>query len=149
GFSPIPENPLSGPGPSNFFQHGASPMLGNRSAAVILFSFSGALLSGGSPSVAQQTKTGPGTVRSHVTLINADGSAKQVILSTERHFEAPNWSPDGKYLLLNSEGKLWKLAVSGGQPEPVETGAVKGINNDHGIAPDGRQIAISAGQIFI
>jgi TolB protein len=90
------------------------------------------------------------SVRSEVTLMTADGSKpKEVILSTDRHFEAPNWSPDGKYLLLNSEGKLWKLAVSGGEPELVATGAVKGINNDHGISPDGKQFAISARQIYV
>ena len=88
-------------------------------------------------------------LRSEVTLITADGSAKQVIFSTDRHFEAPNWSPDGKYLLLNSEGKLWKLAVSGGQPEVLPTGSVRVINNDHGISADGKQIAISAGQIYV
>ena len=28
-------------------------------------------------------------------------------------------------------------------------GAVKGVNNDHGISPDGKQLAISAGQMYV
>jgi Tol biopolymer transport system component len=78
----------------------------------------------------------------------ADGS-KKVIHTAAGFYQAPNWSPDGKYLLLNSPGKLWRLWPDGSGIEPVETGAVMGINNDHGIYPDGKWFAISAGNIFI
>ena len=30
----------------------------------------------------------------------------ELILKEHRHFEAPNWSRDGKFLLINSQGKL-------------------------------------------
>jgi Tol biopolymer transport system component len=86
---------------------------------------------------------------SHITIANADGSARQVIFSSPNTFEAPNWSPDGKYLLLNSQGKLWRLAVSGGEPEAVPLAGVKGVNNDHGISPDGKWFAISAQHVFV
>jgi Tol biopolymer transport system component len=88
-------------------------------------------------------------VTSQVTLMTVDGTEKKVVLSTPRLFEAPNWSPDGKYLLLNSDGKLWRLPVTGGEPELVPTGTVTGINNDHGISPDGKLLAISAGPIYV
>ncbi|MCX6590342.1 MAG: hypothetical protein NTZ56_02345 [Acidobacteria bacterium] len=81
--------------------------------------------------------------------MNADGKGEKVIYSSPELFEAPNWSPDGKYLLLNSRGKLWKLAVSGGEPQQVDTGTVDRINNDHGISADGKWFAISAGQMYV
>ncbi len=96
------------------------------------------------PSPAQRAK-----VTSHITIMEASGKGEKVLYSTPKLFEAPNWSPDGKYLLLNSEGKLWKLALSGGDPQPVESGAVDRINNDHGISPDGKWFAISAGDIYV
>lgn len=103
--------------------------------------------------VGTQTATGQGpgqpAVRSHITVISADGRSKEVIYSAPRNLQAPNWSPDGTYLLLNGGGKIWRLPVVGGEPRPIETGAVKGINNDHGIAPDGKSLAISAGQIYL
>lgn len=71
------------------------------------------------------------------------------VFSSPRLWEAPNWSPDGRWLVLNSDGKLWRLSVRGGQPEQIPTGDVKGINNDHGITRDGKWIAISAGNIFV
>lgn len=88
-------------------------------------------------------------VKSHVTVIGHDGSAKRIVYSADRLFEAPNWSPDGRHLILNSEGKLWRLPVSGGNPELIPAGAVSGINNDHGISPDGKQILISAGHMYL
>ncbi len=87
--------------------------------------------------------------RSLVTIIDRDGSNKKVVYTADRLFEAPNWSPDGSYLLLNSEGKLWKIPVAGGESSEVSLGSVKGINNDHGISPDGSQIVVSAGQMYV
>jgi TolB protein len=95
---------------------------------------------------AQETRP---RVRSHVMLVDIDGPMSEVIYEAPRLFEAPNWSPDGRYLLLNSEGKLWKLAVGTGEPQPVLTGSVNRVNNDHGISPDGKWLAISAGQIYL
>ena len=86
-------------------------------------------------------------VRSFIAIMDRDGN-ENVLWSGERHFEAPNWSPDGKYLLLNSGGRLWTLPVTGGEPSEVDTGTVNRINNDHGISPDGKTFAISAGQIY-
>ena len=94
-------------------------------------------------------QAGRSSVRSHVTIADADGRSSRVIYSSDRLFEAPNWSPDGSYLLLNSGGKLWKLTVSGGEPAMVDSGAVSKINNDHGISPDGKTLAISAGPIYV
>jgi Tol biopolymer transport system component len=88
-------------------------------------------------------------VTSHVTLLTVDGASRKVLFTAPRRFEAPNWSPDGQYLLLNSEGKLWRLSVAGGEPEQVATGTVTGINNDHGISPDGKLFALSAGHIYV
>ncbi len=98
---------------------------------------------------AQGWQTGRPPVESYVNIITIDGNLRENIFSAPALFEAPNWSPDGKYLLLNSEGRLWRLAVAGGEPEAVPTGYVGGVNNDHGISPDGKQIALSAGPIYI
>ncbi|MBA3439262.1 MAG: TolB family protein [Pyrinomonadaceae bacterium] len=90
-------------------------------------------------------------VQSHVTIFDIKSRKKQVLYTSPRLFEAPNWSPDGKHLVLNSEGKLWRLSVTGGEPEIIPMGSIKAVNNDHGISPDGRELVVSAngGPIFI
>jgi len=68
---------------------------------------------------------------------------RRVVYHTKDHIEAPNWSPDGKTLIFNSQGLLYKILVEGGDPELIPTGFAKRINNDHGISPDGTQLVIS------
>jgi TolB protein len=104
------------------------------------------LLSIGLAAFAQQQRV---PVKSFVTLFDIEKTSKEVVYSAEGFFQAPNWSPDGKYLLLNIPGKLWKFTLAAAKLESVETGAIQGINNDHGISPDGKQFAISAKQIYV
>ena len=59
--------------------------------------------------------------------------------------EAPNWSPDGKWLLVNSEGRLFKIAPAGStELIPVDTGDVTQCNNDHVITANGKWIGLSS-----
>jgi Tol biopolymer transport system component len=70
-------------------------------------------------------------------------SDRRVIYRTRDHIEAPNWSRDGKFFLFNGNGRIYKLPVTGGTPELLDTGGQIHCNNDHGISPDGTQLAIS------
>lgn len=88
-------------------------------------------------------------VVSHVNIMRFDGEEHRTLLTVPDHFEAPNWSPDGSYLLLNSKGRLYRLPLEGGEPELVNTGSVTNLNNDHGISADGRHYVVSAGHIYI
>ncbi|MFB9952607.1 TolB family protein [Rhizobium puerariae] len=83
-------------------------------------------------------------MRSSVEIFNIRTRESRVVWQTGALFEAPNWSPDGRYLMLNSEGLIYRLSPDGGNgPVPVDTGFARQCNNDHGIAPDGSLIAIS------
>ncbi len=81
----------------------------------------------------------------HSTLetISIASKDRRVVLTMTNHFEAPNWSPDGSFLLFNSRGRIYRLPVKGGTPEAVDTGFANRCNNDHGISPDGKQLVIS------
>lgn len=60
--------------------------------------------------------------------------------------EAPNWTIDGKWLIYNSKGKLYKISpTSPGEPIEINTGYATRCNNDHVLSFDGKQIAISHG----
>ncbi|MDQ3009382.1 MAG: DUF5050 domain-containing protein [Acidobacteriota bacterium] len=68
---------------------------------------------------------------------------RKVVYTKRAHFEAPNWSRDGKYFLFNQGGRIMKLPVTGGEPQALDTGIATRNNNDHGISPDGNWLAIS------
>lgn len=70
---------------------------------------------------------------------------RRVVYHAKGRFEAPNWTPDGKTLIYNSGGLLYKIGVEGGVPELIPTDFASRINNDHGISPDGSQLVISDG----
>ncbi|CAD7045511.1 tolB protein [Pseudorhizobium endolithicum] len=83
-------------------------------------------------------------MRSSVELYDLATRRSRVVWQTEALFEAPNWSPCGRHLMLNSDGRLYRLPLAGdARPEPVETSFARQCNNDHGISPDGSLIAIS------
>jgi Tol biopolymer transport system component len=75
--------------------------------------------------------------------------------------EAPNWSPDGRWLVFNQDGLLLRIAADPAPGEPgvpaapgvrvpavpevIGTGAITDANNDHVLSPDGRTLYLSAG----
>jgi len=70
---------------------------------------------------------------------------RHVVYTAASHFEAPNWTRDGKYFLFNSEGRILRLPVEGGTPTNIDTGSAIHCNNDHGISPDSKWLAVSDG----
>jgi len=83
------------------------------------------------------------SVESTLEIIDIATLTRQVVYHTTDHIEAPNWTPDGETLIFNSDGLLYTIPVEGGDPEQIPTGFAEGINNDHGISPDGTMLAIS------
>jgi TolB protein len=77
-------------------------------------------------------------------IVNVSDGKRQVIWEKDGRFEAPNWMPDGKQLLFNMDGLIYKIPVTGGNLTKLNTGKVKNCNNDHGISFDGKLLAISA-----
>ncbi len=74
------------------------------------------------------------------TLASTD---RRVIYVTPTRIEAPNWLRDNSALIFNSGGLIHRIPVTGGTPEPIDTGFATRCNNDHGISPDGTTLAIS------
>ncbi len=89
-------------------------------------------------SLAQNTKD----TSSHILTLNIITGKIDTILSIAKHFEAPNWHPKN-YLILNSYGKLYTLNLASKKIKELYTGFATACNNDHGISPDKKWLAIS------
>lgn len=89
----------------------------------------------------------PGTkpmLRSTLETVTIASTDRRVVHTAAEHFEAPNWTPDGKTLIFNGGGRLFRIPVGGGgKPEPIDTGFAMRCNNDHGVSPDGKTLVIS------
>ena len=90
--------------------------------------------------------------RSRISIYDRGKKSATVIFTADEIWEAPNWSHDGKYLLVNSGGNLYRLPVGltsdgvphGGTPEKIDLGGTYRCNNDHGFTRDGKLLAFSA-----
>jgi TolB protein len=80
--------------------------------------------------------------RSELTLINADGSGREVIFVADEIIEAPNWHPDG-FLVFNAGGEIWRIDLDGSGLKRIETGTIRDLNNDHVLSPDGKTVYLS------
>ncbi len=94
-----------------------------------------------SPPSAANDQNAP--VESSLEAISPDGTERRVVYKVEKRFEAPNWSRDGNFLIFNSGGRLYTIPVDGGEPRELNTGSAIHCNNDHGLSPDGKRLAIS------
>ncbi len=86
-------------------------------------------------------------LESTLETISIETGERKIIYRTRGHFEAPNWSLDGKTLLFNSKGLIYKIPVDGGKPQLLDTGEADKCNNDHGLSPDGKFLAVSSQHI--
>jgi TolB protein len=85
----------------------------------------------------------PANIESELILLNVKTGKETVILREKRHFEAPNWSRDGKFLLINAAGFLEKITPKGENLGKINPEFVNNCNNDHGLSFDGQTLVFS------
>lgn len=85
-------------------------------------------------------------MRSSLQIWDMERGVARVVLETDDHIEAPNWSPCGTYLLVNGGGHLYRVPLAAPELVKVDLGGVGRLNNDHGISPDGGTYVISSHQ---
>jgi TolB protein len=93
------------------------------------------------------TNQNPSNVRSKISIYDLESKTVRVVYEADKLWEAPNWFPDGKYLLANSGGALYRFVLDASgkaQPEKLALDAAYECNNDHGLSPDGKLLAFSA-----
>jgi TolB protein len=86
-------------------------------------------------------------LRSRLFIYDLHNGSSHLVYTADSIWEAPNWSPDGKYLIANSGGAIYKLVLKqDGTAEPAKLAIPPDYecNNDKAISPDGRKIAFSA-----
>jgi Tol biopolymer transport system component len=86
-------------------------------------------------------------LRSRVFIFDLRDGTSHLVYTADSIWEAPNWSPDGKYLILNSGGAIYKFVLrqdGTAEPQKLSIPAEYDCNNDKGVSPDGTKLAFSA-----
>ena len=66
------------------------------------------------------------------------------LFTLEGEWHAPNWTPDGKYIVSDMGNALYRIPVSGagkGKPEKIYSSSNMIATNDHAVSWDGKQVA--------
>ncbi|WP_338198661.1 hypothetical protein [Candidatus Nephthysia bennettiae] len=84
--------------------------------------------------------------RAQLFVVAVDSGERRLVHdSSTLLFEAPNWTGDGEWLVINGDGLLFRLRADGsGDREQIDLGTVPAINNDHVLSPDGHTVYVSA-----
>ncbi len=82
--------------------------------------------------------------RSQLEIMELDSGHRHIIHSEDSVFEAPNWTRDGKELIYNQAGRLYRFDLTTKSSSVIDTGEVLRNNNDHVLSFDGQTLAISS-----
>jgi Tol biopolymer transport system component len=96
---------------------------------------------------ATEPHANPENVRSKISIYDFETKSVNVAYTADKLWEAPNWSPDGKYLIANSGGVIYRFvldAKGAAQPEKLALNNGYDCNNDKALSPDGKRLAFSA-----
>jgi len=80
---------------------------------------------------------------SHIEVLDIETLERKVLFSSTHSLQAPNWTVDGKALIYNSNGYLYRYDLESKATTTINTGRAVKNNNDHVLSFDGTQIAIS------
>jgi TolB protein len=75
--------------------------------------------------------------------VDINSGTRTVLAEFDYLIEAPNWTKDGRYLVYNSKGRIYKFNPATVESREIYSGYAVGCNNDHVLSPDGRRIGVS------
>ena len=82
-------------------------------------------------------------IGSNLEILDVASGDRTIVYRSPESLQAPNWTKDGKALIYNSRGLLYRFDLADRRPVVVNTGFATRNNNDHVLSFDGRTIAIS------
>jgi Tol biopolymer transport system component len=82
-------------------------------------------------------------IGSHIEILDVNSGDRRIIHSSPDSLQAPNWTLDGKALIYNSNGRLYRLDLATETPVVIDTGLATSNNNDHVLSFDGKWLGIS------
>jgi hypothetical protein len=83
-------------------------------------------------------------IGSNLEVLDIATRERRVLYRVKDSLQAPNWTRDGKALIYNHNGLLYRFDLAKKTPTLLDTGEVRRNNNDHVISFDGKMLGISS-----
>ncbi|HEY9231870.1 MAG TPA: biopolymer transporter TolR, partial [Blastocatellia bacterium] len=82
-------------------------------------------------------------IGSDLEILDVQTGERKVIYHTNDSMQAPNWTRDGKALIFNRNGRLYRFDLATATAMLLNTDFATHNNNDHVLSFDGKRIGIS------
>ena len=82
-------------------------------------------------------------IGSNLEVMDVATGKRKIVYTATDSFQAPNWTKDGRALIYNHNGRLYRFDLAKKAPAPIDTGVAINNNNDHVLSFDGKMLAIS------
>jgi len=82
-------------------------------------------------------------IGSNLEVMEVATGSRKILYQAPDSLQAPNWTRDGRALIYNSSGRLYRFDLAKKTPVAINTGFANNNNNDHVLSFDGRVLAIS------
>ena len=85
-------------------------------------------------------------IGSNVELLDVETGARRIVHQVGDSIQAPNWTLDGKRLVMNRNGRMYSFDLGARTISDIDTGSMVRNNNDHVLSFDGKMLGLSGGQ---
>jgi len=82
-------------------------------------------------------------IGSNLEILDVASGSRRIIYRSPDSLQAPNWTTDGKSLIYNSKGRLYRFDLATKTPVAINTDFATNNNNDHVLSFDGKTLGIS------
>src|SRR5215207_4547296 len=82
-------------------------------------------------------------IGSRLEILDVATGRRRVVHTVTDSLQAPNWTRDGRTLIYNRNGRLYRFDLRSRAVADIDTGFATSNNNDHVLSFDGRQLGIS------
>ena len=82
-------------------------------------------------------------IGSRLEVLDVETGRREVIHTDPGSIQAPNWTPDGRALIYNKDGRLYRFDLATKASSAIDTGFATSNNNDHVLSFDGTMLGIS------
>jgi hypothetical protein len=82
-------------------------------------------------------------IGSNLEVLDVESGHRRILFRSSESIQAPNWTPDGRALIYNSNGLLYRFELETATTTRIDTDFAMQNNNDHVLSFDGRQLGIS------
>jgi TolB protein len=83
-------------------------------------------------------------IGSRLEILDIATKSRLVLDESPKDRQAPNWTKDGRALIYNGDGRLYRFDLASGASTVIDTGSLTALNNDHVLSFDGKRLGVSS-----